>query len=189
MSSLASKFIRLAPNWTNPGFFSEQISVHFYSSQNVLKSDLKKLPDLSHYGPMTNLTHFCVKPDIPALETPTKRIQNLALHLCIRFSIGIFLKLRVCLCLSVCVSQRLPPFLKNYSNPCFHDVDSRGGKVLRCLPYFYVLGMDKCGSTDLHSRMMIHPDIRGNRGSLNKETQYWSWSRYGNQRFWNIFYC
>ena len=44
MSSLASKFIRLAPNWTNPGFFSEQISVHFYSSQNVLKSDLKKTP-------------------------------------------------------------------------------------------------------------------------------------------------
>ena len=75
--------------------------------------------------------------------------------------------------------MRLPPFLTNLTNPCFYDFDKQGASVLRCLPYFYVFGMDKCGSTDLHSRIMIHPDIRGNRGSLKKETQFWSWSRYG----------
>ena len=43
MSNLAPKWVKLAPNWKNPGFFSDHISVHFGSvSQNVLTSDLNQ---------------------------------------------------------------------------------------------------------------------------------------------------
>ena len=48
---LRTRGVRLATNGTNPDF-SDQISVHFGARrQNVLKSDLKKIPDFSHLGP------------------------------------------------------------------------------------------------------------------------------------------
>ena len=49
------ELVRLAPNGTNPGLFSDQISVHFGSaSQNVLKSDLKN-PGFVPFGKKTDL--------------------------------------------------------------------------------------------------------------------------------------
>ncbi|CAG5125553.1 unnamed protein product [Candidula unifasciata] len=39
--------------------------------------------------------------------------------------------------------------------------------------------MDKSGSTDLHNRLSQHPFVMGNKGSLGKETSFWSWLRYG----------
>ncbi|KAK3587238.1 hypothetical protein CHS0354_030425 [Potamilus streckersoni] len=46
-------------------------------------------------------------------------------------------------------------FLMNYTNPCFFSDD--GG--LRCLPYFFIIGGVKCGTTDLYYSLKQHPEI------------------------------
>lgn len=51
--------------------------------------------------------------------------------------------------------------------------------MLRCLPYFHILGVDKCGTTDLYSRIAQHPHVLLNSGKLGKETGYWCWRKYG----------
>ncbi|XP_052773663.1 carbohydrate sulfotransferase 15-like isoform X2 [Mya arenaria] len=47
------------------------------------------------------------------------------------------------------------PFLPNYKNPCWRT--SSG--VLRCLPYFHLIGCVKCGSSDLFYRITRHPEV------------------------------
>ncbi|XP_048763501.1 carbohydrate sulfotransferase 15-like [Ostrea edulis] len=78
-----------------------------------------------------------------------------------------------------------PNFEQTFKNPCFYDAchQTRNGTIrkLRCLPFFHVLGVDKCGSTDLYSRIVRHPQIFPNNGTLNKETMWWSWRRYGHK--------
>ena len=84
-----------------------------------------------------------------------------------------------------------PNFEQTFKNPCFYDAchPSEHGvsRKLRCLPFFHVLGVDKCGSTDLFNRIAQHPQILHNSGVLNKETSWWSWRRYGNQLY--LTYC
>ncbi|XP_071947576.1 carbohydrate sulfotransferase 15-like [Antedon mediterranea] len=41
-----------------------------------------------------------------------------------------------------------------YKNPCWYNNGS-----LTCLPYFYLAGMPKCGTTDLWSKITQHPHI------------------------------
>ena len=55
--------------------------------------------------------------------------------------------------------------------------DSKGGWRMRCLPYFYVAGFSKCGSTDLFWALTTHPQITQ---PLWKEFPYWS------RRRWNV---
>ena len=44
---LIPKVVQIGPKWDKPGTFSDHISVNFGAvRQNVLKSDLKKVPDL-----------------------------------------------------------------------------------------------------------------------------------------------
>ncbi|KAK3606996.1 hypothetical protein CHS0354_011864 [Potamilus streckersoni] len=50
-------------------------------------------------------------------------------------------------------------FLPDFKNPCFYDNESRLIKSLRCLPYFFIAGFPKCGSTDLWKRLSYHPEI------------------------------
>lgn len=81
-------------------------------------------------------------------------------------------------------SLKMPPdFEQKFKNPCFYDAchqTNNGTKrKLRCLPFFHVLGVDKCGSTDLYYRIVRHPQISPNNGVLHKETSWWSWRRYG----------
>ncbi|KAK7499489.1 hypothetical protein BaRGS_00009141 [Batillaria attramentaria] len=47
---------------------------------------------------------------------------------------------------------------------------------LRCLPFFYVAGVAKCGTTDFYRRLRYHPDIMW--GEL-KEYHWWDRLRYG----------
>ncbi|XP_043911951.1 carbohydrate sulfotransferase 15 isoform X2 [Protopterus annectens] len=47
---------------------------------------------------------------------------------------------------------------------------------LRCLPYFYIIGQPKCGTTDLFERLRIHPQVRF---STIKEPHWWTRKRYG----------
>lgn len=52
--------------------------------------------------------------------------------------------------------QNLPPsYLDSYHNPCWNTPDGR----FRCLPYFQILGVSKCGTTDMYHRMTMHPDM------------------------------
>ncbi|XP_052761423.1 uncharacterized protein LOC128204115 isoform X1 [Mya arenaria] len=77
----------------------------------------------------------------------------------------------------LCMSR--PNFLPNFRNPCWYQA----GK-LKCLPYFYIMGVCKTGTSDLFTRMSHHPQIVTNRGIFGKETWYWSWRRYGQISFW-----
>lgn len=75
--------------------------------------------------------------------------------------------------------QKPIQYLPEFKNPCW-----KNGTQLHCLPYFMLIGMDKCGSTDLFDRLIKHPEILGNgknstKPSDNKETKWWSWLRYG----------
>ncbi|XP_067225954.1 carbohydrate sulfotransferase 15-like isoform X2 [Chanodichthys erythropterus] len=47
---------------------------------------------------------------------------------------------------------------------------------LRCLPYFYIIGQPKCGTTDLYERLRLHPDVHL---TLPKEPHWWSRKRFG----------
>lgn len=51
---------------------------------------------------------------------------------------------------------------------------------LRCLPYFYIIGQPKCGTTDLYQRMLLHPEFRFN---TIKEPHWWTRKRFGYIRF------
>ncbi|KAK3107501.1 hypothetical protein FSP39_015930, partial [Pinctada imbricata] len=57
---------------------------------------------------------------------------------------------------------------KGYKNPCFrhrYKAHAQGGKevnvtsFLQCVPYFFVAGFPKCGTTDLFDRMTGHPEF------------------------------
>ncbi|XP_072030891.1 carbohydrate sulfotransferase 15-like isoform X2 [Amphiura filiformis] len=45
-------------------------------------------------------------------------------------------------------------FLPEYKNPCFLE-----GNRTRCLPYFYLGGAPKCGTTDLWFNLLRHPRV------------------------------
>ncbi|XP_078617471.1 carbohydrate sulfotransferase 15-like [Branchiostoma floridae x Branchiostoma japonicum] len=80
-------------------------------------------------------------------------------------------------------------FLPNNKNPCWFekvhgtDVGSRWRErlsdngtgdfrlTLRCLPYFYIIGMPKCGTSDLYYRITQHPDVVRAR---RKEPEWWT---------------
>lgn len=47
---------------------------------------------------------------------------------------------------------------------------------LRCLPYFYIIGQPKCGTTDLYYRLRRHPEVRY---STVKEPHWWTRKRFG----------
>lgn len=61
------------------------------------------------------------------------------------------------------IFAELPPqgFDARYKNPCWHQrtkgTDAEGR--LACLPYAYILGQPKSGTSDLYERMKSHSDI------------------------------
>lgn len=83
-------------------------------------------------------------------------------------------------------------FFKNYKNPCFYrNVTYLGGKELkmpmlaiRCLPYFFIIGMPKSGTTDVWHGLEQHPGVAIRHG---KEPMYFTRRRYprgcGNEHF------
>ncbi|GFR45882.1 hypothetical protein Agub_g7335 [Astrephomene gubernaculifera] len=54
---------------------------------------------------------------------------------------------------------------RRYKNPCWMK-DGR----LRCIPYFHILGVSKCGTTDLYHRLSKHPQMLESR---NKGPHWW----------------
>ncbi|XP_039995913.1 carbohydrate sulfotransferase 15-like isoform X1 [Xiphias gladius] len=66
----------------------------------------------------------------------------------------------------------------DFSQHLYH----RDGKQfrLRCLPYFYIIGQPKCGTTDLFHRLLLHPEVKFN---TMKEPHWWTRKRFGYIRF------
>jgi hypothetical protein len=55
------------------------------------------------------------------------------------------------------IFEELPKtFDPQFKNPCWH---TNGGSKFVCLPYAYILGQPKCGTTDLFVRMKSHDKI------------------------------
>jgi N-acetylgalactosamine 4-sulfate 6-O-sulfotransferase len=73
--------------------------------------------------------------------------------------------------IAAAIRQTIPRrFCEGHRNPCWRTAD-RGW---RCLPYFYILGMPKCATTDLFRRLQLHPHIFC--GSRQKKEPYF-WTR------------
>ncbi|XP_010867164.1 carbohydrate sulfotransferase 15 [Esox lucius] len=66
-----------------------------------------------------------------------------------------------------------------YLRSAFREhLDRRGGRYyrMRCLPYFYIIGQPKCGTTDLYDRLRLHPEVRF---TTFKEPHWWTRKRFG----------
>eukprot|EP00057_Strongylocentrotus_purpuratus_P032276 XP_787115.3 PREDICTED: carbohydrate sulfotransferase 15 isoform X1 [Strongylocentrotus purpuratus] len=70
------------------------------------------------------------------------------------------------------ITAKVPnTFLPEFKNPCWLDAKDE----LNCLPYFYLIGMSKCGTTDLWKKLTSHPDIV----DVPKEPHWWGPRRTG----------
>ena len=49
-----------------------------------------------------------------------------------------------------------PKYLQNFKNPCWFQGKNTSFK---CIPYFYLLGVAKCGTTRIYYELIRHPDI------------------------------
>ncbi|KAJ8029812.1 Carbohydrate sulfotransferase 15 [Holothuria leucospilota] len=64
------------------------------------------------------------------------------------------------------LQDSLPNFSSKFKNPCYFDTKRK----MHCLPYFFLLGAPKCGTTDIWSKMTSHPHI----GCVVKEPHWWT---------------
>ncbi|KAJ8041119.1 Carbohydrate sulfotransferase 15 [Holothuria leucospilota] len=73
------------------------------------------------------------------------------------------------------VFKRVPTnYLDNYRNPCWMEEGN-----LLCLPYFYVIGFHKCGTSDVFGRVERHPNVL----KVLKEPHWWSIKRIQKSEF------
>ena len=49
-------------------------------------------------------------------------------------------------------------------------------KRVRCVPYAYLAGMPKCGTTDLYTSLLLHENITA---GCVKEPEWWAWKALG----------
>ncbi|KAG5267007.1 hypothetical protein AALO_G00238780 [Alosa alosa] len=83
-------------------------------------------------------------------------------------------------------SRRFQAIYKYLRNALMEHLYEHGGKRyrLRCLPYFYIMGQPKCGTTDLYDRLRRHPDVRF---TTMKEPHWWTRRRFGIIRLSDAF--
>ena len=76
-------------------------------------------------------------------------------------------------------------FNKTYKNPCWYD---NSGKLL-CLPYFMIIGMPKCGTTDMFYSIIRHPEVKPpirKDGGVKKELHFFTTRHYGRLKFLSL---
>ena len=59
------------------------------------------------------------------------------------------------------MNKMYPAVLKETKHSRPDNASDYSRKRLRCLPYYYVLGVAESGTTDLYQRMLYHPHIAG----------------------------
>ncbi|KAK7105873.1 carbohydrate sulfotransferase 15-like isoform X2 [Littorina saxatilis] len=67
------------------------------------------------------------------------------------------------------------PYLPNCKNPCWYETP-RAKKGLRCVPYVYLAGVAKCGTSDIARRLRMHPEVFY---GTQKEYHWWERFRFG----------
>ncbi|XP_070182266.1 carbohydrate sulfotransferase 15-like [Littorina saxatilis] len=50
-----------------------------------------------------------------------------------------------------------PSYINRSKNPCWEDEDC--DRFVLCIPYFFILGVSKSGTSDLFHRISLHPDV------------------------------
>uniref|UniRef100_A0A7S3R6I9 Sulfotransferase n=1 Tax=Dunaliella tertiolecta TaxID=3047 RepID=A0A7S3R6I9_DUNTE len=60
---------------------------------------------------------------------------------------------------------------RKFKNPCWY----KDGKLI-CVPYYQILGVSKCGTTDLYHRLSQHPQVFK---AANKGPHWWDECAYG----------
>nr|XP_057914454.1 carbohydrate sulfotransferase 15-like [Doryrhamphus excisus] len=84
-------------------------------------------------------------------------------------------------------------YSKSFSNTCEtlrsnfrQQLHRQDGKLLRlrCLPYFYIVGQPKCGTTDLFFRLTQHPELNF---LVMKEPHWWTRKRFGYINYQKFF--
>ncbi|XP_028424113.1 carbohydrate sulfotransferase 15 isoform X2 [Perca flavescens] len=75
-------------------------------------------------------------------------------------------------------SSRFQTVFEHLRNTFREHLFHRDGKPyrMRCLPYFYIIGQPKCGTTDLYDQLRLHPDVKF---STFKEPHWWTRRRFG----------
>ena len=58
-------------------------------------------------------------------------------------------------------------FSPTKKNPCWESSEG----LMKCLPYVYILGQPKCGTSDLFTRLLLHVDVVG---PLRKEVRWFT---------------
>lgn len=76
--------------------------------------------------------------------------------------------------LSPGIVQQPKRYISQAKNPCWFETKA-DKTILYCIPYFYVAGVAKCGTSDLYRRIRLHPDVM--RGTM-KEYHWWDRSRF-----------
>ena len=74
-------------------------------------------------------------------------------------------------------------FLEHYKNPCFYrNVTYLNSTILknpvlsfRCVPYFFIIGMPKSGTTDIWHGLSLHPGVTVKH---DKEPMFFNRRRY-----------
>lgn len=76
------------------------------------------------------------------------------------------------------IFNRVPEhFLPEYRNPCWLE-----NGTLWCLPYFYIIGFHKCGTTDLFDKLLFHPSVL----KVGKEPHWWAIRRLGLKKHFSL---
>lgn len=75
-------------------------------------------------------------------------------------------------------SRRFRTVFQHLRNTFREHLFHRDGRLyrMRCLPYFYIIGQPKCGTTDLYDRLRLHPDVKF---TTFKEPHWWTRKRFG----------
>lgn len=63
---------------------------------------------------------------------------------------------------------------------------NHSNEVLRCLPYFFLIGQPKCATTDIFHRINSHPDVAE---PLLKGPNWWTRKRFGKGMTENCYKC
>ncbi|KAL8612525.1 hypothetical protein ACOMHN_053590 [Nucella lapillus] len=66
-------------------------------------------------------------------------------------------------------------YLANYKNPCWMEPGSGEAPTVYCVPYFYLVGAPKAGSTDVYKRITMHPEVAK---PVSKETRWFDRKRF-----------
>ena len=66
-------------------------------------------------------------------------------------------------------------FNKSFVNPCWYEPQEGHSRKLKCLPYFFLAGFPKSGTTDLFYKMGMHPEIKL---AGIKEQHFWTRRRF-----------